>query len=204
MVFAELARAYMLLYRYVYSEVQAERVLLVAGPTRDEVVASVLATRGAALPALRREDEGISLLRGAIALADSAGHIDQALRALNNLLSTAQDEMPLSAQLPLEDEAVEIARRYGFAGSAGNAPAIPWRGNSWRASGNAAKRDLDEASEWPIAHGRRALLAASMAALAAANGDETPLVCTSTSATDCSGGRDRTAGQRGRRQQEHR
>jgi class 3 adenylate cyclase/tetratricopeptide (TPR) repeat protein len=172
-VFAELARAYMLHDRFVDSEVQAERALRAAGPNREtEFVVSVLSTRGATLPALGRKDEAIALLRGAIALADSAGHIDQALRARNNLLSTMQDEMRLADQMPVQDEGVEMARRYGMPGMLGMA--LHSRGEAHFAEGewDAAKRDLEEVYEWPIADGRRALVAGSMAALAAASGDE--------------------------------
>ena len=151
-VFAELARAYMLLDRFVDSEVQAERALRAAGPNREtEVVVSVLATRGASLPELGRKDEAVALLRGAVALADSAGHIDQALRARNNLLSISQYDMPLAVRSPIEDEGVELARRYGMAGLL--AMHLQSRGESHFAAGQwgAAKRDLEEVTEWPVA-----------------------------------------------------
>ena len=77
---------------------------------------SALTTRGGALPALGRLDEAVALLRGAIALADESGHIDHGLRARNNLLASAFDDMPIGAQLPVLDESVDIARRFGMAG----------------------------------------------------------------------------------------
>jgi class 3 adenylate cyclase len=171
-VFAELARSYMLTDRMAEAEVQAGRALRAAGPHREtEVVASTLSTLGAALPALGRRDEAIALLHGAVALADAAGHIDQALRARNNLLSTATDDMPLTEQMPILDESVDMARRYGMAGMLvmsldGRADALFVMG-AWEA----ARRDLDEGEELPRLEARRALEHGERARQGAATGD---------------------------------
>jgi class 3 adenylate cyclase/tetratricopeptide (TPR) repeat protein len=171
-VLAELARSYMLLDRMVESEAQAGRALRAAGPKREtEVIASTLSTLGAALPALGRRDEAVALLRGAMALADSAGHIDQALRARNNLLASAQDDMPMSEVMPLLDEGVDMARRYGLAGLLGMH--LDGRADARFVVGqwDTARRDLEEEGELPIAEGRRALLTEQLARLAAGAGD---------------------------------
>ena len=170
-VLAELARSYMLMDRMVESEFQAGRALRAAGPRRETgVIANALNTLGAALPTLGRRDEAIALLRGAMALADSAGHIDQALRARNNLLASSTDDMPLGEALPVMDEAVEIAGRYGMGGLLGmhlDARAdLRFEMGEWAASG----RDLEEESDTPTASGRRAIMNAQKARLAAATG----------------------------------
>ena len=172
-VFAEAARAYMLLDRFADSELYAERALRAAGPKREtDVVASALSTRGAVLPALGRSDEAVALLRGAIALADQAGHIDHALRARNNLLASAGDDMPLGAQAPIIDEQVETARRYGMAGHL--ALALHARSELRFLTGqwDGARQDIEESDELPLAEPRQALTNGRFAVLEAARGDE--------------------------------
>jgi tetratricopeptide (TPR) repeat protein len=131
----------------------------------------VLTTRGAALPALGRLDEAVALLRGAIALADEAGHIEHGLRARNNLLATAYGDMPISAQLPVLDDSVEIARRYGMAGHL--ALSLHARSDARFVAGlwDDARLDLQESEELPLADARRALSHAQVATLDAATGD---------------------------------
>ncbi len=172
-VFAEAARAYMLVDRWADSEAQAERALRAAGPRREtDVVASALTTRGACLPALGRPDEAVALLRGAIALADESGHIDHALRARNNLLASAQNDMPIGVALPLLDESVEIARRYGMAGHL--ALSLEGRSDARFTAGmwDGARQDMEESDELPLAEARRALNHAYFALLEAATGNE--------------------------------
>jgi tetratricopeptide (TPR) repeat protein len=171
-IFAEAARAYMLTDRMAESETYSERALRAAGPRREtDVVASALTTRGSAVHSLGRPDEAAALLRGAIALADEAGHIDQALRARNNLLASAGDDMPLGAQLPIVDEQVEIARRYGMAGhlalSLHARSDLRFEMGDWVGS----RQDIAESDDLPLAEPRRALNHARFASLEAAFGD---------------------------------
>ena len=63
-----------------------------------------------------RMDEAVALLRGAIVLADESGHIDHGLRARNNLRGERVRGHAHRAQLPVLDESVDIARRFGMAG----------------------------------------------------------------------------------------
>ena len=171
-VLAELARSYMLLDRMIEAEVQAGRALRAAGPGREtDVIASALTTLGSALPALGRRDEAIALLRGALALADSAGHIDHGLRARNNLLASASDDMPLGEGLPILDESVDIARRYGMSGML--VLSLDGRADTRFSMGawDGARQDLEEGAELPLAPARRAISAGQMARLAAATGD---------------------------------
>jgi class 3 adenylate cyclase/tetratricopeptide (TPR) repeat protein len=172
-VFAELARTYMLMDRFRESEIQSERALKAAGPIGDTyVVASVLATRGAALGGLERHDEAVALLRGAISLADGAGHIDQAVRARNNLLATTKEDWSIADQLPVINESIELARRFGLAGLL--AMELQNRADAQFSAGEWATvdHDLEEMAELPLAEGRKALLAISRAMLAAGRGDE--------------------------------
>jgi hypothetical protein len=134
-------------------------------------VASALTTRGAALPVLGRLDEAVALLRGAVALADEAGHIEHGLRARNNLLSTAQGDMPIGVALPVLDEEVEIARRYGLAGHL--ALSLHSRADARFIAGmwDGAREDMEESEDLPLAEARRALTNAQFAILEAARGD---------------------------------
>jgi tetratricopeptide (TPR) repeat protein len=162
----------MLLDRMVESEAQAGRALRAAGPKREtEVIASTLSTLGGALPALGRRDESIALLRGALALADSAGHIDQALRARNNLLASAADDMPLTETLPLLDEGVDIARRYGFLGLLSMNLDARADAHFMVGAWDPARRDLEEEGDLIMSEGRRALMIEQLARLAAATED---------------------------------
>jgi tetratricopeptide (TPR) repeat protein len=172
-VFAEAARAYMLHDRMAESVTYSERALRAAGPSRETyVVASALTTRGSALAGLGRRDEAVALLRGAVALADEAGHIDQALRARNNLLATAIEDLSLFAQIPTNDESVEIARRYGMAGHL----ALALHGRSdlrfWMGEWDGAREDLAESEELPLAEARQALTNGAYALIEAATGHE--------------------------------
>jgi class 3 adenylate cyclase/tetratricopeptide (TPR) repeat protein len=172
-VLGELARLYMLTGRYLESEAAAERALQAAGPAGDlEVVVSVLATRGASLPELGRRDEAVALLRGAIALADREGIIDQALRSRNNLASSSADDWTAADLQAIEDESVDLARRYGMSGLL--AMHLLGRGETFVTTGqwDLARRDFEEARELLLPGMREVDVLVSLALLEAAGGDE--------------------------------
>jgi class 3 adenylate cyclase/tetratricopeptide (TPR) repeat protein len=108
----ELARAYMLTARNEEAVATADRALAAIGPRRlPRITADILVTRGTALQA--RPDEAEAILRGAVALAERAGHLPTIMRARNNLMSVLAGEVPLDEQTRYLTESADVARRGG-------------------------------------------------------------------------------------------
>jgi len=108
----ELARAYMLMQRNDEAVATADRALAAIGRRRlPRITAEILVTRGTALQ--ERLDEAVAILRGAVDLAERAGHIPTLMRARNNLLSIQAGELPLDEQARHLAESADIARRGG-------------------------------------------------------------------------------------------
>jgi len=172
-VFAELARLYMMQDRSGESVDMAERALRSAAPQRDtEVIVNALVTQGSAIANLGRFDEAEAIMRGAMNLADREGHITAALRARNNLGSTLIVDVPQSTLLPLMNESVELALRFGLAGW--GAQHLTSRAFTYLSLGEweAARADLDTLAEWDLTELHAAVVATTRAILAAAGGDE--------------------------------
>jgi tetratricopeptide (TPR) repeat protein len=94
---AELARARMMSGRLVDAVELADETLAIA--ERDDlvdVVADLLATKGASLADLGRSYEGIGIARAAIGLADAHGLARIALRARSNLVATLIPRDPVA------------------------------------------------------------------------------------------------------------
>jgi class 3 adenylate cyclase/tetratricopeptide (TPR) repeat protein len=174
-IFAELARLYMMTDRFDEAVAAAERALRAAAPHRDtEKIAEALITRGSAIANLGRLDEAEAVLRGATAIADHGGHIAAGLRARNNLVSSLLEEAPLSELVPVYDESIETARRYGQ--SAWLAQHLTSRAVASVAGGNwsGAEADVDEAADLSLGEFHLAAVAALRAQFHALRGDEPP------------------------------
>ena len=78
-----------------------------------EQTVELLVTKGWALTALGRPQEGVAVLRGAVALADTLGYTQGRLRGRINLSALLAAEDPV-AGLAAAREGVEIALRYGM------------------------------------------------------------------------------------------
>ncbi len=87
-------------------------------------------------------------------------------------LASAFEDMPIGAQLPVLDESVDIARRFGMAGHL--ALSLHARADTRFTLGlwEGARRDMEEADELPLAEARQALGHLQFAVLDAAIGDE--------------------------------
>ena len=110
----QLARAYMLTQRNDEAVAAADRALAAIGGRRlPQLTADILATRGTALVA--RPDEAEAILRGAVALAERAGHLPTLMRARNNLMSVQAGELPLAQAAQYLSESADVARRGGEA-----------------------------------------------------------------------------------------
>jgi class 3 adenylate cyclase len=99
----------------------------------DKVVES-LARRGAALATMRRAYEGQSLVRGAIALAESSGNTREVLRAKGSLMIMMGASDPASA-MRLAHEIVDAVRRLGLRarliGAVGNSAEVARVTGDW-------------------------------------------------------------------------
>jgi class 3 adenylate cyclase/tetratricopeptide (TPR) repeat protein len=110
----QLARAYMLTQRNDEAVAAADRALAAIGGRRlPQLTADILATRGTAL--VSRPDEAEAILRGAVALAERAGHLPTLMRARNNLASVQAGELPLAQAAQYLTESADVARRGGEA-----------------------------------------------------------------------------------------
>jgi tetratricopeptide (TPR) repeat protein len=78
-------------------------------------VAEALATKGPSLSEIGRFEEGVGVLHGAIALADSHGLVSTRLRASYNLAGRLYSDDP-SAAFRVLREALELSRRLGQRG----------------------------------------------------------------------------------------
>ncbi len=117
-VFAELARVYMMTDRAEEAVNMAEKALRAAAPQRDtEVIVNALVTRGSAICNLGAIDEAEAILRGAMNLADRAGHIAAALRARNNLIPPLSSEAPAPRSSRSSTRASISPSATAFAGS---------------------------------------------------------------------------------------
>jgi class 3 adenylate cyclase/predicted ATPase len=167
-IFAELARLYMMTDRQDESVLAAERALRAASTHRDtEQIAQALITRGSAIAPLGRLDEAEAVLRGAIAIADRGGHITAGLRARNNLVSVLLEQAPTGELLPVWNESIELARRYGH--SAWLAQHLMIRAIAFLSSGDwsEATVDLEESADLSLGEFHLAALAALRSQLAA-------------------------------------
>ena len=111
---AGLARAYLLAGRIEEAAEWADQAL--KGAERlglPSVIAGALATKGAALLEAGRTTDGIELLRGSLASAESLGLVVPALRARNSLAVGLLADDPQAA-LDMAATGLEAARRYGF------------------------------------------------------------------------------------------
>ena len=172
-IFAELARLYMMTDRPDESVAAAERALRAAALHRDtERIAQALITRGSAISNLGRVDEAQAVLRGAVAIADREGHIAAGLRGRNNLVSALLEEAPLGELVPIFDESIEIARRYGQ--SAWMAQHLVLRAIASMAGGDwsRAQADLEESAELSLGEFHLAASAALRAQLNALRGED--------------------------------
>jgi tetratricopeptide (TPR) repeat protein len=172
-LFAEVARVYMMLDRNEEAVDRAEQALRSAAPERDtEVIAHALITQGSAISNLGRFDEGEAILRGAMVLADREGHIAAGLRARNNLLSILVVEAPLSTLLPLMNESVELALRYGMGGW--GAQHLGSRAYTSLSTGDwdQARADLAFLADWDLSEIHTAWIATLSGTLDAASGDQ--------------------------------
>ena len=172
-VFAELARLYMVMDRHEESVVVAERALRAAALERDtEVIANALVTQGSAISSLGRFDESEAVMRGAMALADRAGHVAAALRARNNLGSALTWEAPQRAIVQLANDGVELALRYGIAGwgaqHALSRATMAMSMGDW----DLTRADLALVADWDLSEFHDALRASGRAVMAATSGDE--------------------------------
>ena len=171
-IFAELGRVYMMTDRNVESVDMSERALRAAAPQRDtEVIVNALVTQGSAVGNLGRFDEAEAILRGAMNLADRAGHISAALRARNNLASILIVEAPQSTLLPLANESVDLALRYGLAGW--GAQHVLSRAYLLFSLGDweAARTDFALLDDWDLSELHSSWRSTGLAILAAASGD---------------------------------
>jgi class 3 adenylate cyclase/tetratricopeptide (TPR) repeat protein len=110
----ELARAYMLTARSEEAVTTADQALAAIGGRRlPRLTADILVTRGTALQS--RPDEAVAILRGAVALADRAGHIPTMIRGRNNLLTVLSGDITVDELDGLCRETAELARRGGDA-----------------------------------------------------------------------------------------
>jgi class 3 adenylate cyclase/tetratricopeptide (TPR) repeat protein len=172
-LFAELARVYMMTDRYPESVDMSEKALRAAAPPRDtEVIVNALVTQGSAVGSLGRFDEAVALLRGAMVLADQAGHVSAALRARNNLASMLVLETPQSTLLPIISEGVDLALRYGLAGWGAQHLSTRSIANFSMGNWDATRADLAMLDELDPSELHAALRANGHALLAAATGDE--------------------------------
>jgi class 3 adenylate cyclase/tetratricopeptide (TPR) repeat protein len=171
-VFAELARLYMMQDRSEESVDMAEKALRAAAPERDtEVIVNALVTQGSAIGNLGRFDEAEAIMRGAMLLADKAGHVTAALRARNNLGANLVYEARVSTLLPLMNESVDLALRYGFAGW--GAQHITSRMIAFISMGDwdGARSDLALIEDWDLSEVHAANRASGKALLAGATGE---------------------------------
>jgi class 3 adenylate cyclase/tetratricopeptide (TPR) repeat protein len=110
---AEYARVHMLSDRMVEGADWAERALAAAGPVRLlEVIAEAMNTRGVCLQGLDRLDEGIALIRAAVAMAADHHLSNAELRARFNLAGRVFADDPLEA-IEILRAGTEIAARTG-------------------------------------------------------------------------------------------
>ena len=171
-VFAELARVYMVLDRSEEAVARAEQALRAAAPERDtEIIVNALVTQGSAIANLARFDEAEAILRGAMMLADREGHVTAALRARNNLGASIITDAPLSALLPLMNESVELALRYGLGGWGAQHLTSRVTTNQDLGDWEIARSDLAQLADWDLSEVHAALRATGNAFLAATVGD---------------------------------
>jgi class 3 adenylate cyclase/tetratricopeptide (TPR) repeat protein len=108
-----LGRAYMLHNEFARALVELDQALIAAGEAGDsETVAEALASKGPSIGELGRFDEAVAILHGAIALAESHGHVSSRLRASFNLAGRVIVDDPAAAFRVLR-EALELSRRLG-------------------------------------------------------------------------------------------
>jgi tetratricopeptide (TPR) repeat protein len=171
-IFAELARVYMMLDRNEEAVERAEQALRAAAPGRDtEVIVNALVSQGSAIANLGRLDEADAIMRGAMVLADREAHIAAALRARNNLVSSLIADAPLGAVLPLLNESVDLALRYGLGGW--GAQHLGFRAWSSISIGDwdQARADLAYLADWDLSELHTGWRAGALGVLAAASGD---------------------------------
>jgi class 3 adenylate cyclase/predicted ATPase len=171
-IFAELARVYMMTDRLEESVERAEQALRAAAPGRDtEVIAQALISQGSAIYGLGRFEEAEALLRGAMALADKGGHVAAALRARNNLAAILVAEARQTALMPLWNEGIDMALRFGIAGW--GAQHLTSRVTTALSLGDweLVRADLRLLGDWDLGPLHLALREASHAALDASAGD---------------------------------
>ncbi len=172
-VFAELARLYMVTDRYEESVATAERALRAAAGDRDtEVIVNALVSQASSITYLGRFDEAVAIMRGAMDLADRAGHISAALRARNNLLSALVVESPQREFTEIMNESVELALRYGLSGWGAQHITSRMFTNLSTGDWEAAREDVALIEDWDLGELHAALLATGRAALAATTGDQ--------------------------------
>jgi hypothetical protein len=153
---------------------RAEQALRAAAGGRDtEVIANALVSQGSAIGFFGRLDEAEALMRGAMVLADREGHIAAALRARNNLVSILIADAPMRAMLPLLNESVDMALRFGLGGWGAQHLTLrawaAWSIGEW----DQARADLDYLADWTLSDLHIAWRATALGALAAATGNRT-------------------------------
>jgi class 3 adenylate cyclase len=171
-IFAELARVYMMLDRSQEAVERAEQALRAGAEGRDtEVIAQALISRGSAIANLGRTDEGDAIIRGAMVLADRDGHIAAALRGRNNLVSILIIDAPMRTMLPILNEGVDLALRFGLGGWGAQLLTLrawsAWSIGDWDQS----RADLEYLADWTLSELHIAWRATALGVLAAATGD---------------------------------
>ncbi|HJT63746.1 MAG TPA: hypothetical protein VJ839_03140, partial [Candidatus Limnocylindria bacterium] len=136
-----------------------------------EVIVNALVTQGSAIGNLGRFDEAEAIMRGAMLLADKSGHVIAALRARNNLVSQLVWEARVSTLLPIMNESVDLALRYGFAGWGAQHVLSRVVALSSMGDWDGARSDLALVEEWDLSELHAALRSSGKALLAAATGE---------------------------------